>query len=315
MKKLGLLIALAAGTLPLAVPAFSQNKIQQGQGQAIVTVLSKHGGEAAGVTQQELEISVDGKQASITKWIPLQGPDNTVELVLLIDDSASRSLGGQFGDISHFVQSLPTNVKATVAYMMNGEALLAGPLSVDHAQVVRELHLPGGLPGTSASPYFCLSDLAQHWPSQDQAARREVVMITDGIDSYYHPFDLRDPYVEDAISDSARARMVVFAIAWTDQGFAGRSFYRATSGQNWLLDVAQGTGGKSYWEGFGNPVALQPFLEDIARRLHNQYELGFVARLDGKPEVESLKLKINAPAMIVDAPQEVYVNRKDVTKG
>ena len=78
--------------------------------------------------------------------------------------------------------------------------------------------------------------------------------------------------------------------------------------------MAQATGGKSYWEGWGNPVSLQPFLEDLTRRLNNQYELGFAARLEGKPDIESLKLKISAPATIIDAPQEVFVGREGVTK-
>jgi hypothetical protein len=105
--------------------------------------------------------------------------------------------------------------------MKNGRAVLSGPLSTNQALVVRELHLPGGSPGSNASPYFCLSDLAQHWPSQDRAARREVVMIGNGVDNYDPRFDFHDPYVRAAIDDSVRARLVVYAIAWKSQGFAG----------------------------------------------------------------------------------------------
>jgi hypothetical protein len=315
MRKLGLLIVLATGTLALAAPVFSQNKSQEGQGQAIVTVLAKQGGDLpARVSPKDLKLSVDGKQINVTKWTPLLGPDNHLELVVLIDGSARISLGTQMGDMAQFLESLPANTKAAIAYMQNGRAVFAGPLSTNHAQVVGELHLPGGAPGSNSSPYFCLSDLAQHWPSQDGAARREVVMITDGVDGYNPHFEFNDSYVEEAIDDAVRARLVVYAIAWSRQGFAGRSAYEANAGQSLLLEVAQATGGKSFWEGSGNPVAFQPFLEDLARRLKNQYELGFVARLEGKPEVESLELKSNAPATSIDAPREVLVGREDVTK-
>jgi hypothetical protein len=71
--------------------------------------------------------------------------------------------------------------------------------------------------------------------------------------------------------------------------------------------VAQATGGKSFWQGFGNPVSLQPYFEELTRRFRNQYELGFVSPLNGKPEVETFKLKLSAPGEEVTAPQQVLV--------
>jgi hypothetical protein len=41
--------------------------------------------------------------------------------------------------------------------------------------------------------------------------------------------------------------------------------------------------------------------------LNNQYEVSFAAPLNGKPQVESFKLKISAPGVDVDAPQQVIV--------
>jgi len=42
-----------------------------------------------------------------------------------------------------------------------------------------------------------------------------------------------------------------------------------------LIEVTEATGGKNLWAGMGNPVSLQPYFEDLARRLGNQYELDF----------------------------------------
>jgi hypothetical protein len=315
MSKLGMKFGLVAGLLLLAVPMFPQSKAQpaqgqQGQGQAVVTVLPKAGGGApASIAQQDLKIAVNGRQSSVTNWVSLRGPENKLELVLLIDGSARATLGSQLGDITHFIQSLPANTRIAIAYMKNGRAVMAGPLSADHAQVLRGLHMPGGSPGSNASPYFCLSDLAQHWPSKDGAARREVVMITNGADEYDMRFDANDPYVDAAITDSVRARLVVYSIYWQNIGFGGRVVYEINTGQSRLLQVAEATGGNSYGVGYGNPVSFQPFLEDIARRLQNQYELSFTAQLHGKPDVESLKLKIDAPATQIDFPQQVLVGQ------
>jgi hypothetical protein len=215
----------------------------------------------------------------------------------------------QFGDIEHFVNGLPPNVKAGIAYMMNGRAVFAGPLSADHAAVLRALHLPGGSPGSSASPYFCLSDLAKNWPSTDRGARREVVMVTDGVDNYERRLDLEDPYVEAAINDSVRAGLVVYSIYWLNQGLADSTMYANNSGQSRLNQVTEATGGKNLWNGIGNPVSLQPYLEELASHLANQYELGFSARLDGKPTIETLKLKIEGPTVEVAAPKQVFIDR------
>jgi len=309
MKKLMMAVATAAGMLMMASPAFAQSEHRQGQGQAIVTVLPAHEGEqAVSVALQEVKIKLNGRQSSVTAWTPLRGPESRLELVLLIDSGAARSLGEQMGEIQHFIQETPSNTKIAIAYMENGRAAFAGPLSANPAEVERGLHLPSGFSGSSASPYFCLSDLAKNWPSTDRAARREVVMISDGVDPYQMRYDPDDPYVQAAIKDSVRAGVVIHTIYWLSQGRADRSSYESNAGQNLLLQVSQVTGGWSYGEGMGNPVSFEPFFKDLRRRLRNQYSLSFTSRLDGKPEVETLKLQLAVSSAKVDAPQQVLVS-------
>jgi hypothetical protein len=129
------------------------------------------------------------------------------------------------------------------------------------------------------------------------------------VDNYERRLDLEDPYVEAAINDSVRAGLVVYSIYWLNQGLADSTMYANNSGQSRLYQVTEATGGKNLWNGIGNPVSLQPFLEELASRLANQYELGFSARLDGKPTIETLKLKIEGPAVEVAAPKQVFVER------
>jgi hypothetical protein len=303
-------IWMTAGALLLAAQAFSQSEKPTGHGRAVVTILSKqHGEMPASISQQDVSIKVNGKPAIVTSWAPLRGPDAKLELVILIDSSARSSLGSQFDDIEHFVNGLPPNAKAAIAYMMNGRAAFVGPLTADHAAVLRALHLPGGSPGSSASSYFCLSDLAKNWPSGDRGARREVVMITDGVDNYERRLDLNDPYVLAAIDDSLRAGLVVHSIYWLNQGFASSTMYANNAGQSLLNQVTEATGGKNLWNGIGNPVSFQPFLEELARRLENQYELGFSADLNRKPAAEVLQIKVGGSAVQVTAPKQVFVDR------
>ncbi|HEY1577397.1 MAG TPA: hypothetical protein VGF82_10050 [Terracidiphilus sp.] len=306
MKRIGLALALAAGTALTVCPVFAQN--QQGQGRAIVTVLpSQKNGNVGQIPTQNLKLKVNGKNSTVTSFTPLQEGNSPVELVLMLDQGARASIGTQFSEIEKFVKEMPPSTKMTIAYMQQGRAAIATPFSSSPADVLKGLHLSAGIPGENASPYFCLSDLAKNWPAHDRTARREVLMVTDGVDNYERRFDPDDPYVNGAINDSVRAGLVVYSIYWKNAGRINNTGYETDAGQNLLLEVTQATGGNSYWEGTGNPVSFQPFFQDLRRRLNNQYELNFTAPTNGKPQVESMKVDLHVPSAKVDAPQKVLV--------
>jgi hypothetical protein len=313
MKSKTFAALLTAGIISLAAPAFAATT---GQGQAVITVMPKDK-DAAGVNlgPQNVQLKVDGKQSNVTNFAPAKGPGSPLELVILIDSSARTSLGTQLADIESFVKEMPNNTKIAIGYMENGRAAMAGPLSSDANQVLTGLHLPGGGPGESSSPYFCLSDLAKNWPSRDPSARREVVMITDGVDYYNPRLDLDDPYVLAAIQDSIRSGLVVYSFYWKNQGRMDRSAYESNAGQSLLSEVTQATGGNIYWEGTGNPVSFDPFFKDLRQRFLNQYRLAFSAQLKGKPQIEHLSLKIQGAEAKIYAPQQVFVSPAGTSAG
>jgi hypothetical protein len=312
MKSIRFAAFIAAAALAVAVPAFAA--AGNAQGQAVVTLMPK-GNQPAAIQTQNFELKIDGKLSNITNLTPAKGPDSPLELVILIDGSARSSLGSQLDDIAAFVKEMPNNTQIAIAYMENGRAALAGPLSSDPAAVLHGLHLPGGAPGTSASPYFCLSDLAKNWPSHDPSARREVVMITDGVDYYNLRFDPNDPYVQAAINDSVRSGLVVYSFYWMNRGRIDRSEYENNAGQSLLSEVTQATGGNSYWEGFGDPVSFGPFFKDLRQRFQNQYKVSFSSELKGKAQLQRFSLKIQGTEAKVCAPQQVFVTRAAVANG
>jgi len=299
VKNSGLAITMVAAALLIAAPAFAQGGNEGGHGHAVVTIFARHSEMSPNISQQDVSIKINGKDSSVTGWTPLHGANDGLELVVLIDGGA-RNLGRQFEEIKQFIQGLSPHTKAAVGYMENGQAILAGPLSADHAQVVGEIHLSAG---PSSNPYFSLSDLAQHWPSGARGVRREVVLVSDGIDPNNPHLDLDDSYVQAAINDSVRAGLVVYSIYWQSHAASDGS----SAGQSLLAQVSQATGGYNYGAGMGNSVSFQPFFDDLDHRLANQYELDFNARLDRKPAVESFKLKVTGLALDVGAPQQVYV--------
>lgn len=55
-------------------------------------------------------------------------------------------------------------------------------LTSDHVQAAKSVRLPFATPGANASPYFSLADLIKRWP--ETGTRREVIMVSDGIDRF-----------------------------------------------------------------------------------------------------------------------------------
>ena len=296
---------MVAVALPMAVGAFAQGDKATGRGRAIVTIFAKHSNETPPIAQQDVSIKINGKDASVTGWTQFKGADDALELVVLID-SGARNMGRQFEEITHFIQSQGPNTKIAIGYMENGRAVMAVPLSTDHKVVDSELRLPAG---PTSNPYFSLSDLARHWPSQDLKARREVVMFSDGIDINNPHFDADDPYVSAAINDSVRAGIVIYTIYWHSHSTMNEDPMVLTGGQSLLNIVATVTGGYNYWAGSSNPISFEPFFRDLMIRLANQYDLEFAAHLDRKPAMETLKLKVEGLGLQVTVPQQVFVDK------
>ena len=278
---------------------------------AVITAVPKHGEAVAKVPESAIEVKVDGRKVEPLSWQAYgNGP---VQMVLLLDNSARTSFGRNLGDLRNFIQKLPPNVAVAVAYMQNGRSVFDAPFSSNHEEAAKSLHLPGGSPGSNGSPYFCLEDLAKHWPEPRGDSRREVLMITDGVDRYSLRFDPNNPYIRAAIHSSQRAGLVVSSIFYKNQGGLSGSFYANSSGQNYLLQVADATGGQSFYQGTINPVSLTPFLSEFERGLENQYELSVPVKPEKHVEYTSLKVKTQVGSVKLRVPNQIAVQPRSVS--
>lgn len=299
-----LLAAVAISTLPAAAqetPAASGPPVNM-----IVTVEARHGMNPPAVDRQDVMVYEGKTRDSVTGWTPAKGENAGLELFILLDDSADATLATQFGDISKFINSQAPTTKVGVAYMQNGTVQFAQNLTADHAQAAKSLRLPMGIGGVNASPYFSLTDLIKRWPAG--SPRREVLMISDGIDLYYEGEDTQDPYVSDAIEQAQRAGVIVYAIYNPGTGHFAHSYWHSYWGQLYLSRVADETGGESYYIGFNGPaVTFVPYLDDLDHRLNNQYLLTFLAKPEKKGGTQRVKLATELPNTELVGAQRVYV--------
>jgi hypothetical protein len=151
-----------------------------------------------------------------------------------------------------------------------------------------------------------LSDLIKRWPAGNN--RREVLMVSDGIDLYYGTNDMLDPYLEQTIEDAQKANVVVFAIYSPGVGHYGHSYWSTYWGQLYLARVAEETGGESYYIGMmGAPVSFIPYLDEVNHRLGRQYLLTFLAKPEKKATLQSVRLMTEVPNAELVAADRVLV--------
>jgi hypothetical protein len=295
MKRSGLFFATL---LSLASAGLAQQSPR-----AIVTAEPKDGGESVEITRDQVKAIVGANPGAVREWTHLKGENAALQIYVVIDDGTRSDVANQYGDVRNFMQSQPASTQIGVAYLQNGTARIAQAVTADHAAAAKALRLPLGEPGIAASPYMGLSDLFKKWPAAE--ARREVLLITSGADPYYHSYDLQNPYLMTAMDDAARGAIVVNPIYYAATGHYGHSFLGVNMGQNYLSELAEGTGGEFYWQGLQSPVSISPFLTDFAGRLNNQYLLTLDAS-GLRPGLEPLRVNSAAHVSLV-APSRIYV--------
>lgn len=198
--------------------------------QIVVTALRVHGHPPATLAAGDLTVLRGKTRVPVVQLERLTGDLAEMQLFVLLDDSTlSTSLGTQLPQLKAFIESLPATTQVAVGYMRNGTFGLVQPFTADHEIAASALRLPEGVPGGNGSPYFALSDLAKHWPSQQSTERRAVLMLTDGVDRYYGTATSDDPYVDAAIRDSLKEGLLVYSIYLRGSGFYGRGSWVTTS--------------------------------------------------------------------------------------
>jgi hypothetical protein len=308
MTKLHFLNLLVAVALAFAAFALAQQPPTPAGPPAhlVVTVEPRHGATAPEINQQDVAVYEGHDRDTVNEWIPATGDHAALELFFFIDDGSSANLGTQLDDIRKFIDAQPETTKIGIAYMRDGSARIEQNLTTDHALADKALRLPLGLGGVNASPYFSLTDLVKKWPST--ASRREVFLVTDGIDRYYGNSDPDDPYLDEAVDAAGRAGIVVSAIYTPDAGHYGHSYWQTYWGQIYLSQVADRTGGEAYYIGFnGPPVAFAPYLTDFGNRLAHQYLLTFVPKPPKKAGWQNVRISTEVHNVDLVSAGRVYV--------
>jgi hypothetical protein len=309
MQKLSMFLFVVLSLLPAQAQDGSSTATSPVQMTVTVRVLGKNK-RMPEVNREDIIVRQGKDRLQVTGWTPLSGDSSPLDLFVLIDDAARPSVSSQFGDLREFIYSLPRTTSVGVGYMRNGTVRVAQDLTTDHRQAANALRIPLGSPGVYGSPYLSAIDLMKRWP--ESSNRREILMITDGIDRL-HGWPHRrgiapiSPDVSAASTVAQRTGTIIHSIYARGVGWRGSNFWQVTNGQNSMAKLADETGGESFFLGIGEPVSFRPYLDRLQTSLDNRYRLEFNAVPGKKPGLHYVKLTTEVAGVELNSADSVWV--------
>ncbi|MFC6647029.1 VWA domain-containing protein [Granulicella cerasi] len=247
-----------------------------------VNVVDEHGAPVAGLTQEDFEVLEDGKPQKIAVF----EKESTTPLSMVITVDASESTIAQ----NKLERDAMRDFLRKLMRPQDRAALFAFADTVDEVvPFTNDAHkLESGFGkiqrGDATAMYDAIYLGAQHLgTSQDPAARRVLVVISDGVNTTHHgSYDA-------AFEQAQRAGAMIYSLIVVPvEADAGRN----TGGEHALMQLSKDTGGKFY-EIIAKQDVVAAF-EHLSDDLRTQYTVGYYAPQQklGRDNLHRIELRL-----------------------
>lgn len=262
----------------------------------------------------------------VTQLVPAQGDNAALQLFILIDDTCDPAIGNNLTELRDFITAQPATTVIGIAYMSNATVQITQNFTPDHDLAAKAVRLPRGNLSSMDSPYLSLMSLVKGWPQQK--VRREVLMITDGIDrlrgdrTAFSQNPSRNPAgavrpqgtmstispdADSASRNSQRYGVIVHSIYAVGAGRIGRNAWEAQLGQSGVAKIAEETGGEYFALGTQNAISFKPYLDRLQKIFNSQYYLVFQAVPKKKDGLQRVDISTDVPNADIAAADNVWV--------
>ena len=268
-----------------------------------VTAAGKKDAPSRAVKKDDVQLYQGKERKQVADW----RRGETLFLAVLIDDSLRSSIANQRNDLRTFVMAQPPTTYIAVAYARNGTAMVAQDFTQDHALAAKALRLPLGSGGAFASPYLALQDWMKRWPESRE--RKSILLFSSGINHFRGGSGIADPDLDSTIERAQKENINIWTIYARD-AWSGRGSFRTFHAQSNLTRLSEETGAKSYYLGFGEPINLRPYFDEIQMHLNNQYLLTFDSGNGGgkrKGRFDSFHVATELPNTKFFTPSAVFL--------
>jgi hypothetical protein len=328
---------LLLGTLliSVSVPGYSQSQSDNAPRGAMVHVVItdmavQDNNELPPLIKEDVKVKQGKTMYRVTQLIPARDQAAGLQLMILIDETLNiQAVGNNLTDLKEFVKAQPPTAAIAIGYMANAGVNVVQQFTADHETAANAIRLPRGGLSTMDSPYLSLISLVKGWPKQN--IRREVLMITDGIDrlhgetptasqlgprfgvrgtagpTVYHSMPTISVDADSASETSQRYNVIVSSIYSPGVGRAARSSWNLDLGLGGLSKIADETGGECYSLGTSNAVSFKPYLDRFQKNLNNQYYLVFLGEPKKEGALQRIKIWTEKSNSEIAAPDNVWV--------
>jgi len=319
------LFSVLCGLMPTASTVQSQEKETQGTAQVHVVITNEavsSDKEAPTLQSGDVKVKQGKKFVKVNQLIAARGDNAALQLFILVDDTLDSRMGNNLNDIRDLINAQPASTVVAIGYMSNATVNVVQNFTADHTQAVNALRLPLGRLSTMDSPYLSLISLVKGWPQQN--VRREVLMVTDGLDRLrgvrpapsrlgpnygpiYHSMPTMSPDVNSASEISQRYNVLVYSLYAVGVGRAARSSWDLQIGLSGLTKLADETGGDCYSLGTSSLASFKPSLERLQKAFDNQYYVVFHPTPGKKAGLQRVNFTTEVPNSEIAAPDNVWV--------
>jgi hypothetical protein len=333
MKKHSAVLAVVGALFVLAVGAriaYSQAKPASGTVQVHMVITDQAANEDSEMpplTAGNVQVKQGKNILKVDQVIPARDDNAALQLFILIDETCDTGIGNNLNDLRDFINAQPATTMVGIAYMSNATVQITQNLTVDHAAASKAVRLPRANLSSMDSPYLSLISVVKSWPQSK--VRREVLMVTDGIDRLRGastasgfsspggmgrmpgPGSATMPSIsmdaDPASTASQRYGVIVHSVYSPGVGRHGRNAWEAQLGQSGIAKIADETGGEYFALGTQNPVSFKPYLDRLQKIFNNQYFLVFQAVPKKKDDLQRVGVSTTAPNVDIAAADNVWV--------
>jgi hypothetical protein len=345
------MIFLVLGALLISSPGLKSSQAQQSDNRpggsmvhvVITDMAVQDNNELPPLMKDDVRVKQGKTMYTVTQLIPARDQAAGLQLMILIDDTLNiQAVGNNLTDLKEFVKAQPPTTAIAIGYMANAGVNVVQQFTTDHEVAVNAIRLPRGGLSAMDSPYLSLISLVKGWPKQN--IRREVLMITDGIDRLhgetptasqlgpafggggyggragayggrggaygppvYHSMPTISVDADSASETSQRYNVIVSSIYSPGVGRAARSSWDLDLGLSGLSKIADETGGECYSLGTSNAVGFKPYLDRFQKNLNSQYYLVFLGEPKQKGTLQRIKISTEKSNSEIAAPDNVWV--------
>jgi hypothetical protein len=287
-------------------------------------------GEVPILRAENVQVKQGKTSLAVDHLIPARADNAALQLFILIDDTCDSGIGNNLNDIRDFINAQPATTVIGIGYMSNATTQIVQNFTPDHALAAKAVRLPLGNLSSMDSPYLSLISLIKGWPVQK--IRREVLMVSDGIDrlrnyptssnrslpnssgrfaSPQSSLNLASTTLsvdaDSASNASQKAGVIVHGIYAVGVGRMGRNAWEAQIGQSGIAKIADESGGEYFSLGTQNLISFKPYLDRLQKVLDNQYYLVFGAIPKNKGSLQRVKMSTDTPGFEIAAADNVWV--------